>query len=515
MISSDTEFETNATLETESSTLQDDIPFNLLLLGDWSGRKSRAVNSEFVDSKPIEIDKDNFEEVLRSLNVRLSLDFQGNGENILSFNFNELEDFHPDKIFHQIPFFAELRDVRRRLLNPETFNSAAREVRSWLVENEDEKKSELESQNFTMQGSESIPDNLLSQILGDIDLEEVNRPKSQLVEDSELRGLVKELVKPYLIRTDTTEQSKLLMIVDEIISDLMRNILHHPQFQNLESAWRGANFLIKRVESNRELKIYILDVNKNELATDLKNNSNLTDSRLYQILSRQIGNLDSGNSWAAVFGNFTFSLNVDDVAMLIRLSKIAADNNVPFISHTNPTIFGFESFAEINSSDNLELSDNSTIQKLWTLLRSAPEAQYLALALPRTLTRLPYGIDTEPTETFYFEEFTAVFRHQDYLWTNPIFVIALLLAQTFREYGWDVSQNFVSQVEGVPIHSYKDESENKIKPPAEILINSSNCEKILEQGLIPIISYKDDDKIRLGNFQSVAYPPTVIKGKWF
>ena len=40
MISSDTEFGTNITLETESSTLQDDVPFNLLLLGDWSGARA-------------------------------------------------------------------------------------------------------------------------------------------------------------------------------------------------------------------------------------------------------------------------------------------------------------------------------------------------------------------------------------------------------------------------------------------------------------------------------------------
>ncbi len=513
MITSDTDYETKVTLETEMSPIPEDPPFHILLLGDWSGRESLAVESDLSKSNPIEIDRDNFEEVLQKLDVRLNLDFQAGGGNILSLRFTEFEDFHPDKIFHQLPLFANLRDVRRRLVDSKTFNDAAREVRSWLAETENEKVSELKIQENSAKEIKSPPDDLLAQILGQTD-ENATVSHSQNTESSELSSLVKKLVKPYLIQTDTAEQSKLLMIVDEVISDLMRKILHHPQFQALESAWRGAYFLVRRVETDSQLRIYLLDVSKEELTVNLKANSDLTESQLYQILSRREGKTFGDKSWAVVCGNYTFSLDVDNVATLIRFAKIAADTDTPFISHIKPEIFGFESFANVEHSDSWNSSENSTEAKLWTMLRTIPEAAYLALALPRTLARLPYGENTEPTETFYFEEFKLPVYHEHYLWTNPVFTIISLLAQTFRHYGWSMSGNFFQDVDGLPVHLYREEHESKTKPCAEILMTQSNCERILDQGLLPLISFKDNDKIRLGSFQSIAYPPSRLKGRW-
>jgi len=513
MISSDTDYETKATLETGMSPIPQDPPFYILLLGDWSGRESLAVNSDLSKSNPTEIDRDNFEEVLQKLDVRLNLDFQGDGENVLSLRFVEFEDFHPDKIFHQLPLFAILRDVRRRLVDSQTFDDAAREVRSWLAETENEKPVESKIQDTVAEESISTPDDLLDQILGEAD-ENTTVALNQNAESSELSDLVRKLVKPYLLQTDMAEQSKLLMIVDEVISDLMRKILHHPQFQALESAWRGAYFLVRRVETDSQLKIYLLDVSKEELATNLRADSDLTESHLYRILFSQTGKTFGDKSWAVICGNYTFSLDVNNVATLIRLAKIAADTDTPFVSHIKPEIFGFESFANVEHSDSWKSSENSTGEKLWSMLRTIPEATYLALALPRILARLPYGEKTEPTETFYFEEFMLPVFHEHHLWTNPVFVISALLAKTFRQYGWSMSGNFFQDIDGLPVYLYQELLENKTKPCAEILMTQSNCERILAQGLIPLISFKDNDKVRLGGFQSIAYPLSLLKGKW-
>ena len=44
---------------------------------------------------------------------------------------------------------------------------------------------------------------------------------------------------------------------------------------------------------------------------------------------------------------------------------------------------------------------------------------------------LPYGKKTSPLESFDFEEFPDTPVHEDYLWGNPAFAVALLLAQSF------------------------------------------------------------------------------------
>ncbi len=510
MFPSDTDFDTKVSLETESMPADEIQPFNILFLGNWSGRKVQETESGLTNFRPIEIDRDNFDDVMRKLRVRLDLEFQDDNENILSLEFLNLDDFHPDKIFQQLPLFASLREIRRKLTKADTFNEAASEVRSWLVD-ENVKEIEVDTKNISQETGESTTNNLLDQIL-DENTEQIFDARSQTAEKSELNLLINKLVKPHLVQTDAVEQSKLLMIVDEVISDLMRKILHHPEFQALESAWRGAFFLVKRIEAG--LKIYLLNFSKDEMTSDLKSVDDLTSSVLFQVVDSGVTGLYGEESWAVVCGNYTFSLNVDDIASLIRIAKIADNTNTPFISHIKPEMFGFESFGEVETSESWKVLGESNQTKLWTTLRSLPEAEYLGLTLPRFLARLPYGEKTEPAESFYFEEFSDFPPHEEYLWANPAFACASLLAQTYSEYDWDISQNLFVDIDNLPVHLYQENNETKSKPCAETIMTQNNCQQILDQGLMPLISFLNSDFIRLGTFQSISKSFSKLKGKW-
>lgn len=514
MISSDTDYDTKVTLEAGGVLLSEEPPFHILFLGDWSGKGSRPVDySDLSELKPIEIDRDNFEQVLKKLGVRIDLDFHGSNENALSLDFNEFDNFHPDKIFQRLPLFSRLRDVRRRLVNSDTFESAAHEVRSWIVEEENAKEFAFEPPNFSTEIAQTPANNLLDEILGQSS-ENAASSQRQATQSSELDSFIRNIVKPHLIQTDSKEQSKLLMVVDEVISDLMRKVLHHPKFQALESAWRGIFFLIKRVETNESLKIFLLDVSKAELMLNLNSVNDLTDSKIYRLLAPDNIQISQNKPWAIVCGNYDFSLNVDDAATLIRIAKIANDTNTPFISSIAPEMFGFQSFGSVDAFDTWKVSEYSTEDKLWTMLRAMPEAVSLGLTMPRFLSRLPYGEKTEPTETFYFEEFTKKIQHEEYLWSSSAFITALLLAQSFGQFGWDFSRQIFQDVDGMPVCSYKDETEDKIKPSTEINMTQTNCEYILEQGLMPLISFKNTDRVRLMRFQSIALPLSSLKGRW-
>ncbi len=336
MFPSDTDFETKITLETEVvPTLESEV-FRILLLGDWSGRESRSNQTEFSPSRPLVVDRDNFDDVIKKLDVRLDLEFQGNDKNILSLHFTELDDFHPDKIFQQIPLFSEMRDLRRKLSNPDSFEEAAREVRSWFSTTDDREIETVENQPLT-ETNQSVPDNLLDQILAQSN-ESPSVSQSQDVVSSELSSFIRTIVHPHLVKTDEAEQSKLLAVIDEVTSDLMRKILHHPQFQAMESAWRGLYFLVRRVETDVDLKLFLLDIGKNEISVDLKSVSDLTDSIVYKWLVKDASGTFGGEPWAVVCGNYNFGLNIDDVATLIRLGKISSVANAPFISHIKPAM---------------------------------------------------------------------------------------------------------------------------------------------------------------------------------
>lgn len=504
--------ETKVTLEAGGNALPDEMPFKMLLPGDWSGRKN---HSGELSSRPIFIDRDNFEDVMRRLDVGLSLDLQGD---VLHLRFAELDDFHPDQIFRQVPLFTDLRDARKRLMNPQTFNSAAREVREWMgggIESNPEEESKESYQLPETSDSLAESDNILDQILSQSGESPEKRKPVQTAASRELNALLGELVRPFLIHTDETEQAKLVDAVDQASGELMRKILHHPQFQALESAWRGAYLVVSRVESDADLKIYLLDATKDELLNDLKSSQDLTDSEFYKLMAEKTAGSYTQESWAAVCANYTFNPDVEDTAALMRIAQIAADTDTPFIAEAGSKILGIESLSATPDAGDWKISEDTSEGKLWAMLRELPEAGYLGLAIPRFLARMPYGAKSEPTENFAFEELNiSAPEHDFYLWANPAFACALLLAQSFTAGGWEMERGFSQDVENLPMHIYKQGGESKIKPCAEIVMTQNAAERILDQGLMPLISFRDTDRVRLGRFQSIAASSKGLQGKW-
>src|SRR5690242_20087136 len=105
MFPNDSSFESEFTFEKSAVPVSEEPPFHALMLGDWSGNKNRKdLNSR----RPVVVDRDNFDDVLKKLNVSLDLDLKGDGQDFLSLQFTELDDFHPDNLFRQISLFSEL-----------------------------------------------------------------------------------------------------------------------------------------------------------------------------------------------------------------------------------------------------------------------------------------------------------------------------------------------------------------------------------------------------------------------
>lgn len=509
MLPTDNNLESEFTFENAAVPVPDELPFHILILGNWSGD---SIKKDLNDRRPVSIDRDNFDDVLKKFNVSLELDWQGSEAENLSLEFSELEDFHPDNLFRNVSLFSDLRDIRRRLANPDTFNRAANEVRAWF----ENKETQTNTPSSQPQDADALPvetDNLLDMILSNpSDSPAAARPR--IVDNSDLGRLVSKLVSPHLIKIDENEQSNLIAAVDDTISELMRAILHHPKFQSLESAWRGLYFLVRRVETDSDLKIFISDVSKPELADNLKTVNDLGDSFLYRQL--KINNLgNSGeDSFAVIGADFSFELNVDDVAALMRAGKIASFFGTPFISYIKPQIFGIADFANINDLSQIKAFSDSNEEKLWNALRSIPEADSLGLSPMRLLARLPYGASSDSIETFSFEEFSTFFPHEHFLWINPCFSLILLLARSYRLYGWEMANNLRSDIENLPLYTFQENGEIKIEPCAEIVLTESALEKILEQGFIPFLSSRNADSVRVARFQSISLSNSKLRARW-
>ena len=503
MIESDSGLDARFTLERERGGVVEEPPFRILVLGDWSASSEKR---DLNDRLPIDIDRDNFDQVLARISPGLELP-QTDG-NILELKFSSLDDFHPDRIFERLPMFAKLREHRSKLIDPKTFNEAAREVRSWIKVEEKVAKPVQRDIQPVVESSDNLLDAILSGTAG-----AAPAPRPARGSD-EIATLVSDLVRPHLVSIDENEQAALLAAIDAATSDLMRHILHDRNFQELEAAWRGLYLLVRRAETETDLKFYIFDVSKNELAADLRSVDSLNDSRLSEILVREAVETLGGEPWAVVAGSYGFVPDKNDVAALIRIAKISADAGAPFVSHMRPDVLGVSSLADNVDPSGWKLSEDSDAGRLWSALRGIPEAEYLGMTIPRFLARLPYGRDTDPLESFSFEEFAGRPVHDEYLWANSCFVAALLLAQTFTAYGWEINRRFVQDIERLPMHMYESDGDTVYQPCAEVLLTQNACERLMEYGLMPLVSYKNTDHVKLARFQSIAEPVSALRGRW-
>jgi len=481
----------------------EDTPFRILVLGDFSGRASRGLVRPVAARRTVRVDRDAFDDLPEELETEVSVPV-GDGAPI-RLPIRTLDDLHPDRIFARVPSFEHLRDLRSRLLNPKGFASAAAEVRSWTAQD---------------RGDQDAPDDepagpadaggLLDMLL------EGKKPEKVPVVtgvDDDLRRLVRELARPHVAETEDPQKDELVRAVDETTSSLMRSVLHHPSFQRVEAAWRSLELLVRRLSIDGPLELHLLDVSRDELEADLLASPDLTRCGLYRHLVEKTVDTPGGIPWTLLVGDLTFEATSRDAELLGRIGTLAARAGAPFVAGGSPGLVGCATIADAADPADWQSPPEADARAAWDALERMPQARYLGLALPRLLLRMPYGKATEPLERFAFEELTEDRPHESYLWGSASFAVALLLAEAFDAEGWDMT-GARQEIDGLPFHVVRKDGQTSSKPCAEVVLTVRAYGRLLESGLMPLLSFKDQDLVRLPSVQSIASPSAPLAGRW-
>lgn len=479
----------------------DDTPFCIGILGDFSGRENHSLHEpNTLKKRRINvIDRDNFDQIMASYGVHLSLPLaQGNTK--IELQFDNLDDFHPDVLFKRVELFSQLRDLRRRLLNNATFADAAEEIQGWLVPAQAPASDEPTP-------APTPPENLLDAILSD---STQTAQSTRAHGDSMAERLIREAVAPYVVAAPDPRQDEMVAALDQAIAAHMRSLLHHPQFQALEAAWRAVFFLVRALETGTHLKLYLLDVSKKELEADL-GVDDLQDAGLYKRLCDPQAELIPWSLWV---GNMSFGARIEDSLLLAQIGALAQTANAPFIAAALPSLVQAQSLGTQADADDWQQPISQGAANAWSLLRQSPVANYLALALPRFMLRTPYGEKTDPIESFHFEEMPPTPCHECYLWGNAAFAKAYLLAQAFTQSGWQMRAGQLNEIQGLALHYYDDDGQSAVKPCAEILLTDRASQKIAQQGLISLRSVQGSDTVRCESSRSVAQSGAPLAGRW-
>ena len=456
--------------------------FSLAVLGDFSGRSHRQGNS-LPPARPIQIDCENFEKVFAKFDVALNFPAGKADSDELALKFCRLEDFHPDELIHRVESLSRLANLRARLLNPATADAAFAESREVL---------KIPSTEIDRPPSSSTETNeeLLTRLLQ----KPAAQPSKAVPPASTVENLIKRLIEPSVVPGQSPQQTETAQLVESELSRRLGGLLHDPDFQALEAAWRAIDFLVRGIGD--QTKCYLIDITKDELAA-LATAGDLAKTAIFKRL-QEIGP-------AVVLGIHTFGLR--DLALLKTLGSLAEAYQTAFVAAASPEMVGCRSFgSEPDPDDWLPGEDPDG----FTALRHLPEAGHLGLLMPRFLLRQPYGAGSDPIEAFPFEEMLSAPDHESYLWGNPAVLCGYLLADAFAAESQPIDAGSGGVISGLPVHTYVRDDETHAKPCAEAWLSEKAAGIILDHGIMPVASIRGRDAVELKALRAFSLPPKPL-----
>ncbi|MCP4745884.1 MAG: type VI secretion system contractile sheath large subunit [Desulfobacteraceae bacterium] len=296
--------------------------------------------------------------------------------------------------------------------------------------------------------------------------------------------------------------------IDNKLSCQLDAILHHPEIQKLESAWRSLKYLVDRTDFRENIKIGILNATKDELLEDFEDSPEVPKSGLYKtVYSAEYGTF-GGKPYGNIIANYDFGPGPQDMKLLQYVAAVSAMSHAPFVAAAGPGFFGVDSFNELPDLKDLKSIFEAPQYTKWQSFRESEDARYVALTLPRFLLRLPYGPDTQPVKAFNYEE-DVKDSHETYLWGNTAFAFATRLTDSFAKYRW--CSNIIGpmgggSVEDLPLHQYESMGAVQTKIPTEVLITERREYELAEEGFMGLTMRKGSDNACFFSANSVQKP---------
>jgi type VI secretion system protein ImpC len=305
---------------------------------------------------------------------------------------------------------------------------------------------------------------------------------------------------------------KIIEVLDKKLTDQVNQIMHDPHFQAVEGTWRGLHYLVTKTVVSTQLKIKVMDMAKDELSDQMDNYEGaiFDQSPLFKTVYEQAIGTANAEPFACLVGDYHFDHSPTDVKTLKGVAKIAAAAHAPFIAGAGPKLFGMKDWTEINKPPRLDSLQDNNFYAPWRSFRDSEDARYIGLAMPRFVSRYPYGAETKKVKEFNFEEDTAAGDHSKYTWSNSAYAMAACItrAQFFDGFCTRIrGHNSGGMVAGLPAHTFQTDARGiQTKCPTEVSITERREKELADLGLMPLIHWQSTDYGVFVGAQSVQKP---------
>jgi type VI secretion system protein ImpC len=321
------------------------------------------------------------------------------------------------------------------------------------------------------------------------------------------------LAETTLISADAVASIEAIIAeIDKKLTEQVNLILHHSDFQKLEGSWRGLHHLVNNTETDEMLKIRVMNITKQDLHKTLKKFKGTAwdQSPIFkQVYEQEYGQF-GGEPYGCLVGDYHFDHSPPDVELLREISKVSAAAHAPFIAGASPDLMQMDSWQELSNPRDLTKIFQTPEYAAWKSLRESEDSRYVGLAMPRFLSRLPYGAKTDPVEEFDFEEDTGGASHDHYTWSNSAYAMATNITRSFKLYNWCSRIRGIESggsVENLPTHTFPtDDGGVDMKCPTEIAISDRREAELAKNGFMPLVHKKNSDFAAFIGAQSLHKP---------
>lgn len=312
--------------------------------------------------------------------------------------------------------------------------------------------------------------------------------------------------------------------IDAILESQVNDILHHPQFQQLESQWRGLEILCNRAaELHRDVEaddgvvgaeIRILPVSKRELKKDFDKAIEFDQNNLFKKVYEEEYGMAGGTPYGLLLANFEFTNHPDDVDLLERLAGVGAAAFCPVITAASASMLGVENLTQLDQPYDVDKVLQQSRYRKWLSLRKNSDTQFLGVTLPRVLMRLPYEDDGLNRQGFRFREDVASTDQNKYLWGSASWAFACVALRAFLQSGWFADIRGMQRgvdgggiVSEFPVHSFgTDNSPAAQKSCVEVALSDHLENQLQQAGFVPLSDCKDTPFSVFYSNQSVHEP---------
>jgi type VI secretion system protein ImpC len=460
-------------------------PFRLLLLGNFSGRLHEPSLE-----RPRRVDITELEQLFEPFAAQIEVPTLEGGVEVL--RPHSIEDLHPDALLGSVRALAEGSELVRALSATSLASDTLARARAYLSRFGETPRTAVPSA-ATMEPGDA---NTLERLLG-------KAPAAAPAERPNfLSALLEDAVRGHKVDPPGGERDALKGALLAVLSEGLARVLQTPAFRELEANWRGADRLVRALDTDEELEIWLLDISLPELVSRFESDGDPEQTDLHRLL------IQSSEPWTLLAAAFQFGNGDAELTALAGLGALAARASGALVADAAPGLLGCDKAAEL---EDPKLWAERAPSPLFHAIRESPLGKHIGLVLPRVLARTRYGQKAEPVETLAFEELNST-RATARVWSSGAFAVAELVGRAFRESGWGFSERLELTLKDLPCETIERGGERVLVQPVEASFDQRTAELVLSRGVMPFIGRRDEASLQLLQLASIAEPRAALVG---